>query len=106
MRIVESYLELIDFSRKNPDLLCFVDFYATWCGPCKLLDKVLAEWHKEFQDIAFFKINTDDENHEETIDRFNISSLPSILFLKNGATLKLIVGFDEKQIYNSIIELK
>lgn len=103
MKIVNNYEELINFSISNPKTLCVIDFYATWCNPCKLLNDKIEKWHNMYPDITFFKINVEDENHENTCNIYNISSLPSILFLKNGETLNLISGFQEEIIHNNIL---
>ncbi|MDY3267218.1 MAG: thioredoxin [Phocaeicola sp.] len=62
-----------------------IDFYATWCGPCKMLAPVLEELSKEYNGkIDIYKVNVEDE--EELASVFNIRSVPSILFIPmNGA---------------------
>lgn len=62
-----------------------IDFYATWCGPCKMLAPVLEELAKEYNGkIDIYKVNVEDE--EELASVFNIRSVPSILFIPmNGA---------------------
>lgn len=62
-----------------------IDFYATWCGPCKMLAPVLEELAKEYNGkIDIYRVNVEDE--EELASVFNIRSVPSILFIPmNGA---------------------
>jgi thioredoxin 1 len=99
---ISNYDELINFSKQNPDTLCFVDFYATWCKPCKLLGEFIPQWKREFSTVAFFNVDVDDTSHENTVSIFNISSIPSVLFIKNGITLNLISGFQKELIYSNI----
>ena len=102
MMTIRNHDELITYSKNNPNTLCVIDFYATWCGPCKLLANVIPEWKKEFTTVTFFNVDIDDDNHESTVSIYNISSLPSILFLKNGNILNLISGFQKELIYSNI----
>ena len=103
MQIVQNYEELLNYSKTNPNVLCVVDFYATWCGPCKKLTISLNNWIKMYPSVTFFKIDVDDENHEDTCNIYNISSLPSTLFLKNGEVKNLISGYQEDNIHNNIV---
>ena len=72
-----------------------LDFWAMWCGPCKMLSPVLDELAAEYSDRArFCKVNVDDE--PELSARFGIASVPTLIFLKNGEILKKTVGYREK----------
>lgn len=72
-----------------------LDFWATWCGPCKMLSPVLDELAAEYSDRArFCKVNVDDEL--ELSARFGIASIPTLIFFKNGEILKKTVGYREK----------
>ena len=72
-----------------------VDFWASWCGPCKMLSPVLDELAAEYSDRArFCKVNVDDEL--ELSARFGIASIPTLIFFKNGEILKKTVGYREK----------
>ena len=73
-----------------------LDFWATWCGPCKmLLSPVLDELAVEYNNRArFCKVNVDDE--PELSARFGIASIPTLIFFKNGEILKKTVGYREK----------
>lgn len=72
-----------------------LDFWAMWCGPCKMLSPVLDELAAEYSDRArFCKVNVDDE--PELAARFGIASIPTLIFFKNGEILKKTVGYREK----------
>ena len=72
-----------------------LDFWAMWCGPCKMLSPVLDELAAEYSDrTRFCKVNVDDE--PELSARFGIASIPTLIFFKNGEILKKTVGYREK----------
>ena len=92
LNITKSNFEKEVISSEIPVVL---DFWATWCGPCKMLSPVLDELAAEYSDRArFCKVNVDDE--PELSARFGIANVPTLIFLKNGEILKKTVGYREK----------
>lgn len=72
-----------------------VDFWATWCGPCRKLGPVLDEIAGEYSEkVKVVKVNTDD--NAEVAKQFQISGLPSILVFKNGEPVERMVGLMPK----------
>ena len=73
---------LIEHNSENPVVLgqtpVLLDFYATWCGPCKVFGNTLEEFSKLHPDLKIFKINVDDQ--PETAESFNVMSLPTIIY--------------------------
>ncbi len=67
-----------------------LDFWATWCGPCRMLGPVLEQLSEE-ENIRVGKINVDDE--EELADQFNISSIPALFLVKDEKVVKKEVGY-------------
>ncbi|KAE8683436.1 Thioredoxin M-type [Hibiscus syriacus] len=68
-----------------------VDFWAPWCGPCKVLDPVIAELAKEYAGkITCYKLNTDESPSIPT--KFGIRSIPTVLFFKDGEKKESIIG--------------
>ena len=72
-----------------------LDFYADWCGPCKMLSPVLSEIADEYVDvIRVAKVNVDDE--PELAMKFKVSSIPMLVLFKNGKIISTSVGYRPK----------
>ncbi len=72
-----------------------VDFWAPWCGPCRMLAPIIEEISKEYTGKArVAKINTDD--HPNAASRFKISAIPTLLFFKGGKVVEQMVGVHSK----------
>ena len=67
-----------------------VDFWAPWCGPCRIVAPHLEELNDERQDMRVVKLNVDD--NPETAARYNVMSIPTLLLFKNGEVAHQIVG--------------
>ena len=80
----------------NEDIT-IVDFYADWCGPCKMLGSVL-----ENMDYNIIKINTD--THQELAQKFGVMSIPTVLIYKDGKEKKKFIGFKSKEEIEEIIK--
>ena len=72
-----------------------LDFWASWCGPCKMLSPVVDEISDENADIKVGKVNVDEES--ELAGKFNIMSIPTLLFFKDGQLVNQSVGVVPKQ---------
>ena len=67
-----------------------VDFWAEWCGPCKVLGPRFEELSNEMTDVKFFKVNVD--NNQQTAAKFEIRSIPTLLLFKKGELAGKIIG--------------
>ena len=79
-----------------------VDFYASWCGPCKMLAPFIEEIAEDYDGKAkVCKIDVD--NLEELAVRYNISSIPSLMYFKDNKVEKTSVGFQSKETIESVL---
>ncbi len=72
-----------------------LDFWAPWCGPCKMLGPVIAQIAEEHPEIKVGKINVDDEEH--LAEQFGIMSIPTLVLMKDGKIEKSFTGFAPKE---------
>ena len=84
------------------DKPCIIDFYANWCGPCKMVAPILEELSEEYKDqIYIYKVNT--EEQEELAAAFGIRSIPSILFCPMNAQPQMAQGALPKNTFKQAI---
>ena len=80
-----------------------VDFYADWCGPCKMVAPVVDELSKEYDGkMLFVKVNID--NAQSTATKYGVMSIPTIMFFKGGSIIEQIVGALSKSQLKSKLE--
>ena len=79
-----------------------LDFWATWCGPCQMIAPVIEEIARENTHIKVGKINVDEEG--ELAGAFGISSIPTLVVLKEGKIINQMVGFHSKEEILSMIQ--
>ena len=101
----EVNLNLNNFNEEitNTVKLVLVDFYANWCGPCKMLSPIISEIANEYSNsVKVCKVNVDES--QELALKYNIMSIPTLIFLKNGVVIKSVVGFCSKSELDSTIK--
>jgi len=87
------------FEGKTP---CMIDFYADWCGPCKMVAPVLEELQKEYgSNLIIYKVNTEDE--QELSSMFGIQSIPSLLFVPVDGQPQMAMGALPKATFEQAI---
>ncbi len=70
--------------------LVMVDFYADWCGPCKLTSPIIEELSEEHKDVSFIKVNVD--NNQELASQYSVFSIPTFIVFKDGKLATQFVG--------------
>ena len=93
-----KYLELTasNFDESIKEGIALVDFWAPWCGPCRMLAPVIEELAEDFDGKAkICKVNTDEE--QDIAVKYGIRSIPTILFFKDGELVDQMVGASSKQ---------
>lgn len=91
MSELDAFNEQINDNNAN---LVIVDFYASWCPPCKQLAPYLIAFAKEFPAVKFIKVDTDKYKQIPTV--YHVKSKPQLLFFKNGNHKNTLVGFKDK----------
>ncbi|WP_368652268.1 thioredoxin [Ornithinibacillus sp. 4-3] len=90
-----------NFSEKTAEGLVLADFWAPWCGPCKMIAPVLEEIDGEMNDkVQIVKLDVDE--NQETAGKFGVMSIPTLLLFKDGNVVDQVVGFQPKE---ALVEL-
>ena len=80
-----------------------VDFYADWCGPCKMAEPILNELSESYKDkINFVKLNVDESG--QTATKYGVMSIPTTILFKGGNEIGRQVGFGGKQMFEELIK--
>lgn len=80
-----------------------VDFWAPWCGPCKMVAPIMEELDKQYQEkVKFVKINVDE--NPNALREYGISSIPTVMVFKDGNPVESIVGFRPKNDFEVVID--
>merc|ERR1712012_405466 len=72
------------------DKLVVIDFFATWCGPCKMISPVLEEMEAQMSNVKFLKVDVDEA--EDVAVHYQISAMPTFIFIKNGQKVADLMG--------------
>lgn len=85
-----KYLKDEEFESEVANGLVLVDFYADWCGPCKMISEIL----ETVEDVNILKVNTDE--HTELALNFGIMSIPTLILFKDGNQVDKLIGLQSK----------
>ena len=99
-------MALIHLEKENYDELIkegivVVDFFATWCGPCKMLGPIIEKLGNENTNVKFIKVDVD--KNEELARRYGVMSIPTIIFFKDGKEVTKRIGFIPEEGIKEII---
>lgn len=106
---VISDMEILDVTGENfeeevlkAENKVLVDFYADWCGPCKMLAPIVEEVASEHDDLKVVRINVD--NEESIAMDYQIMSIPTLVLIKDGKEVDRVVGAVQKKVIETMIE--
>lgn len=101
MEILKVNSENFEEEVLNSKNTVLVDFYADWCGPCKMLSPVIDQIAEENQDIKVVKVNVD--NAQDLAMKYQVMSIPTLVVIKEGKEINRSVGLrDKAEIVNMI----
>lgn len=92
--------QIFDKEIKTSDKTVLIDFYADWCGPCKMVAPIVHEIAEENPQFKIVKVNVDEAT--DLAIEFGVQSIPTIIVMKNGAIANKAIGFRSKE---QILEL-
>ncbi|NFO55462.1 thioredoxin [Clostridium botulinum] len=93
---MSKILKVNEFDYAIKEGIVIVDFFADWCGPCKMLAPIFEELEEEMKDkVKFFKVNVDESG--ELASKFSVFSIPTMIIFKDGKDVSTEVGFLPKE---------
>ncbi|MEM4633603.1 MAG: thioredoxin [Candidatus Anstonellaceae archaeon] len=84
-----------NFDKETKSGVVLVDFWAPWCGPCRMLGPIIEQLSGEMKGVKFAKVNVDEQ--PELAEKFGISSIPTLVLFKNGKPTATRIGASSKE---------
>lgn len=95
-------MEIQEFIKEIDGRLTVVDFWAPWCGPCRVLGPIIDKLKDENEDINVIKVNVDESTMMAT--EFNVRNIPTVIVFKEEKEIERIVGVKQASFYQEIVE--
>ncbi len=92
------------FNQETAEGLVLIDFWATWCGPCRMQAPILDQLSEAYDASELRILKMDVDENPETARRFGIMSIPTLMFIKDGEVVKQVAGVHTKQQLSAIVE--
>ena len=102
---VKNMVEAINdqnFEKETNNGVALIDFWATWCGPCKMQSPVIEQLAEERQDVEFYKMDVDQT--QDTAKNLGIMAIPTLIIKKDGNIVDRITGYTPKEKLNQILD--
>jgi thioredoxin 1 len=96
---ISSQAEFRESVLKSP--IAFVDFYATWCGPCKMIAPYVEKFSETYKTVNFYKLDVDEVN--DVARDYAISAMPTFMVFKHGKVVNKIVGANPQGIHGALV---
>ena len=95
MAVYQVTKENFDDEVMQADKPVFIDFWASWCGPCKMVSPVVDQLSEEVSDVKFAKVNVDEQ--PELARQFQVMSIPTMVLIKEGKVVDTTIGAQPKE---------
>ena len=102
VKVCQTPAELKAALAEAGDKLVVVDFFAEWCGPCKMIAPMLQEMSEQMSNVVFLKVDVD--QNEEAAAEYNISAMPTFIFFKGGKKVNEMMGANAEKLKQMITE--
>jgi len=90
-----------NFQDEIKEGLVLVDFWAEWCGPCRMLGPIIEELEKEVDGVKIAKLNVDEA--QQTTMKYSVMSIPTVILFKDGQVVETLVGVRPMEAYLEVI---
>jgi thioredoxin 1 len=97
-----KHLTSENFKKETEKGVVIVDYWAAWCGPCKMYGPIFEETSKEVENVTFAKVDVD--SNQELAGQSNVRGIPTTIIFKDGVEVERIVGVREKEALKEILK--
>ncbi|KAK5778440.1 thioredoxin TRX2 PWA37_000306 [Arxiozyma heterogenica] len=97
-----SSVSEFDSTLSGTDKLVVVDFFATWCGPCKMIAPMIEKFAEQYAEQATF-LKVDVDQVPDLAQKYGVSAMPTLVFFKNGSELTRVVGANMAAVKQNIV---
>ncbi|MCK4553979.1 thioredoxin [Candidatus Parcubacteria bacterium] len=84
--------------------LALVDFFASWCGPCKLMSPIMEELAEDYKDKGILIGKVDIDAEKEIAEKYSVMSIPTLILFKGGEAVEQLIGYQEKEVLEELIK--